>query len=121
MVAASKTPTPVLESLTVADVAVSLKVAESTVRSWIDSGLLPRFSPAGTNVIRILRSDFDAFVDSYTERVGGDGDEERRSIPTPKRDVIAEGSPRVGRPRKSSYQPTGRKRGRPPGSKNKAK
>jgi excisionase family DNA binding protein len=60
------------EFLTVAEVAGRLKLNEQTVRNWIDAGTLPALR-IGRRV-RILRSDFDRFVEgSYTGAAQDDG------------------------------------------------
>ena len=123
MVSEALKAAPGSESMTVADVAASLNVVVSTVRKWIDSQMLPAFHPPGTDVIRIFRADFEKFVANNMTTVL-EPPEPPPVVQAP-RDIVAEGSARqsrsVNRLASAAGNAPRRRRGRPPGSKNKPK
>jgi excisionase family DNA binding protein len=57
--------------LTVEQVAATMKVTQSTVRTWIKSGALRASRPTNTDklgrIFRVSRSDLDTFVDGATK------------------------------------------------------
>jgi excisionase family DNA binding protein len=50
------------ELLTVAEIAVELKITEQTVRRWINEQKLPATRLAGGKEFRVLRSDLDEIL-----------------------------------------------------------
>jgi len=50
------------EYYTVAELATLLRVHESTVRKWIECGVLSALKPLGTRVVRIHASEVNRFI-----------------------------------------------------------
>lgn len=52
------------EMMSTAEAAAWFGVSTSTIRKWINSGMLKSFRPAGSKIIRIKRKDCEALAES---------------------------------------------------------